>query len=503
MGRKLQSAMEYLMTYGWAILVIAIVVGVLYYIGIFTPHGIGNGCIPVAGFLCQNPVLSSNGLLSFGFSQTNGYPITVTGIECTLNNSLPASFQAEGFTLQSGDEAPISIYCPLQSSAIGQQFTGYIWIQYSTQTRSGQATRFASVSLQTSVIGSGGQPGTTTAGSSTTSTSTSTTTAPTIHYVPITITNNQGSPTPSPFQQMITVPSSSYSSYINSQWSNVEFTTGPAATGSTLGAWVESNPSNSGSTAVWVNLPGGIGANSNTVIYMDFMTSNVMSASGPTGEAPQLSASYAQYDDGASVFPVLYQNFMGTSTPSGWQIAGGYGSPVIDNGIQSTLTGNYIALLTTGSYGLNPNQILDYYVNLPSLSTSYGMAFGYITSAGNTGSGVHPYEGMGAGSVIATHDWNFISGTNSNFAYDANNLATGTWNVYSDYWPSSSTNIAFINYAQTYTFTNPPSPIYNAQIQVGIAGNNGGQYAPNMQWIRIRAYPPSGTMPSTSFGPLV
>ncbi len=37
MKLKLQSAMEYLMTYGWAILVIAVVLGVLYSLGIFSP----------------------------------------------------------------------------------------------------------------------------------------------------------------------------------------------------------------------------------------------------------------------------------------------------------------------------------------------------------------------------------------------------------------------------------------------------------------------------------
>ncbi len=36
-SRRLQSAMEYLMTYGWAILVIAVVLGVLYSLGIFSP----------------------------------------------------------------------------------------------------------------------------------------------------------------------------------------------------------------------------------------------------------------------------------------------------------------------------------------------------------------------------------------------------------------------------------------------------------------------------------
>ncbi len=37
MRSRIQSAMEYLMTYGWAILVIAVVLGVLYSLGIFSP----------------------------------------------------------------------------------------------------------------------------------------------------------------------------------------------------------------------------------------------------------------------------------------------------------------------------------------------------------------------------------------------------------------------------------------------------------------------------------
>ena len=35
--KKGQSAMEYLMTYGWALLVVMIVLGVLFYLGVFTP----------------------------------------------------------------------------------------------------------------------------------------------------------------------------------------------------------------------------------------------------------------------------------------------------------------------------------------------------------------------------------------------------------------------------------------------------------------------------------
>ena len=37
MNRKSQSAMEYLMTYGWAILVVLIALGALFYLGVFNP----------------------------------------------------------------------------------------------------------------------------------------------------------------------------------------------------------------------------------------------------------------------------------------------------------------------------------------------------------------------------------------------------------------------------------------------------------------------------------
>ncbi len=59
MASKLQSAMEYLMTYGWAILIIAIVLGVLYYLGVFSPQVI-NGCVAQPDYLCQQLVFNAN-----------------------------------------------------------------------------------------------------------------------------------------------------------------------------------------------------------------------------------------------------------------------------------------------------------------------------------------------------------------------------------------------------------------------------------------------------------
>ncbi len=54
---KAQSAMEYLMTYGWAILIIAIVLAALYILGVFNGSAfIGTTCTATSGALCTSPI---------------------------------------------------------------------------------------------------------------------------------------------------------------------------------------------------------------------------------------------------------------------------------------------------------------------------------------------------------------------------------------------------------------------------------------------------------------
>ena len=52
-NRKAQSAMEYLMTYGWAILVVLIALGALFYLGVFNPKT-SNSCIAGAPITCSD-----------------------------------------------------------------------------------------------------------------------------------------------------------------------------------------------------------------------------------------------------------------------------------------------------------------------------------------------------------------------------------------------------------------------------------------------------------------
>ena len=54
---RLQSAMEYLMTYGWAILIIAVVMVALFSLGILGGNPLGTSCLSQSGYICQSPVL--------------------------------------------------------------------------------------------------------------------------------------------------------------------------------------------------------------------------------------------------------------------------------------------------------------------------------------------------------------------------------------------------------------------------------------------------------------
>ena len=108
------------------------------------------------------------------------------------------------------------------------------------------------------------------------------------YYVPINLTNSQSTATASPFQQMINITESTYSSYIayNNNLANFEYF---YTNGTIIPAWIESN--SSGKLITWVKTIS-IPASSHIQVYLGFAskTTNLLSSSGTSGigEAPQL-----------------------------------------------------------------------------------------------------------------------------------------------------------------------------------------------------------------------
>ena len=85
---KGQSAIEYITTYSWALLVLAIVIGALFELGLFNPNEFASQeCTLTLDFNCLTYYMAQNGLLTINIQQTTQNPINVTGIECTQNTT--------------------------------------------------------------------------------------------------------------------------------------------------------------------------------------------------------------------------------------------------------------------------------------------------------------------------------------------------------------------------------------------------------------------------------
>jgi hypothetical protein len=141
--RKGQAAMEYLMTYGWAFLVIAVVIAVLLAMGVFNQP---TSCsFDSLGFTCANmpSVTATNGMLYMRITNANTNPINVTNISCSsTKSSTPlggsssniltgivqseANFEASNNTTTTNDY----VECSGVVNATGSTFTGYVWVQY-------------------------------------------------------------------------------------------------------------------------------------------------------------------------------------------------------------------------------------------------------------------------------------------------------------------------------------------------------------------------------------
>ena len=102
LGNKGQGAMEYLMTYGWAILVVMIVGVVLWQLGVFN---VGQGNLVTTGFVKMQPLTPSIAYrnMSYRSSFTNALGTTVKICNVTLTESISGTACPAGSMTVSAD----------------------------------------------------------------------------------------------------------------------------------------------------------------------------------------------------------------------------------------------------------------------------------------------------------------------------------------------------------------------------------------------------------------
>jgi hypothetical protein len=137
-----------------------------------------------------------------------------------------------------------------------------------------------------------------------------------VAYVPITLTNLQGSRTPVGFQQLLNVNFNSFNSYLNQYAENIEFYD---SAWNPIYAWIQSGAfcPNCTSSQIWVKLDQSIPANGAITIYFAFLSTSVneYGSASYVGVSPEQTASYAYFDNGKFVFN-SYDNFKGNSLNS-------------------------------------------------------------------------------------------------------------------------------------------------------------------------------------------
>lgn len=295
------------------------------------------------------------------------------------------------------------------------------------------------------------------------------------------IANGQNVSTSGQYQQMIVFESSLFREVENSNLSNIEFA---YTNGTVIPSWIESGASNTAvQTVYWLKL-NNIGAESSIAIRMVFapLSTNFFNKTGLTGEAPQLSPSYGQYDNGAQVFD-YYVNFAGTSFPSTMYYAynDSYGASnyvIINNGMTIATSD-----ISTVGFGVHVNETFG-----PYTTTDIAGVPMYPNYAPYS-SGFFGYDVANGVNTLLLGDPSGYS--TATFPYGSNNppmaYQQGIWTVSrygSDAW-------GMFNYSAGPMATNEPTGNF-------VLGDHGqGNANPSfVQWWRVRATPPNGEMPA-------
>jgi hypothetical protein len=333
-----------------------------------------------------------------------------------------------------------------------------------------------------------------------------------IAYVPIYLFNVQNTGSSSGTQIMLNMNWKQYNAYLDNSVDNVLFFD---QGGHILNSWMENGTSKTSTNSiVWVNMgPDTMGSYGATTIYMAIYPKGTsqLSSSGPFGEAPQLSPSYGQYDDGSLVFSA-YAN--GNTAISQFKVASG-NSLIQTTGV--TYGAGKINALELIGTGTKVTMVLNTPLsNLPTIGES-----NFESGATSIAQGTIAFDDSATPSTsqnaigLQTGSGSFFSqgyeiSNSYTFGKNSQGSVTSAWNYASTSYLGSATS-SWTGYIapQLYSTQGGYSGTYNnnplsgsSKLYLSILTNNGGAGAMNMyfNWLRARIAPPNGIMPIVVFG---
>lgn len=140
-NKKGQAAMEFLMTYGWAILAAVVVIGVLAYFGVFSPgRFLPSACITNAPFGCDEFGITALTGIELKLRNGGGESMTVSSVNVTGCGENTVSF-----VVADGGTGVVTVACAGAEGILiaGEKFKGDITVKYK-KTAGGTITQVSS-----------------------------------------------------------------------------------------------------------------------------------------------------------------------------------------------------------------------------------------------------------------------------------------------------------------------------------------------------------------------
>jgi hypothetical protein len=159
---RAQTAAEFLVTYGWAILIISVIMVALFASGFFNPNNYASQqCILSSGFACLSYFSGSDGSLLINIQQATSAPVNITAIGCSQNTigesvtKTTFSPAANQIFLPIGGNFSTVIQCYNKQGAayqgtVGGVFSGYLYINYVNDFTQIPGIATGSISVKTS-----------------------------------------------------------------------------------------------------------------------------------------------------------------------------------------------------------------------------------------------------------------------------------------------------------------------------------------------------------------
>ena len=151
---RAQAAVDFMMSYGLALIIIFIAIAVIYKVSILSPALASSTCTATPGFSCEAFALSRNGILTLQLSQATGGTVVINGAACAstpnaignnpaygnvyVSNTPTYYFGTNspgtGISLYSGSSNTMVLYCysstGVATGSLGNGFTGFVWLNY-------------------------------------------------------------------------------------------------------------------------------------------------------------------------------------------------------------------------------------------------------------------------------------------------------------------------------------------------------------------------------------